>query len=133
MRWSRFAIAGFLVLGLTLVGTAGGDTEKDIAKKLVGKWELTKSSEKKGIPPGATIQFTKDGKLKFHLKFGDKDFDFGGSYKLDGKKLTVTIEFMPGKEKTDTVTIEKLTDKELHIKDDKGKVDEFKRVTKKKE
>jgi len=126
MRWSRFAIAGFLVLGLTLVGTAGGEN----GKKLVGTWKLTKSSEKKGLPPGATLEFTKDGKLKFNIKVGDKELDVGGDYKVDGKKLTITIEFM-GKSKTDTATIEKLTATDLHIKDDKGKVDEFKRVTKK--
>jgi uncharacterized protein (TIGR03066 family) len=128
MRWSRFALAGFLVLGLSLVATAGGET----AKNLVGVWKA-KPTEEKGIPPGATLEFTKDGKLKFQAKFGDKDFNFGGSYKLDGKKLTVTIEFAPGKEKTDNLTIKSLTKDTLSVEDNKGKVTEFTRVTKKKE
>ena len=52
-----------------------------------------------------------------------------GAYKLDGDKLTVTLRTPEEKDKelTDTVTITKLTDKELITKDQKGKVDEFKK------
>jgi uncharacterized protein (TIGR03066 family) len=125
MRWSRFALAGFLVFGLALVGTAGTDT----AKKLVGLWEITKGE---GAPPGATVEFTKDGKLKLHAKIGDKDFDLTGTYKVEGKKLTVTLEFK-GKSKTDSDTIKSVSDNRLVLEDKDGKVTEMKRVTKKKE
>jgi len=125
MKWSRFALAGFLVLGLALVGTAGTDN----SKKIVGLWELSKT-EDKGPPPGTTVQFTKDGKLKLHMKFGDKEFDLDGSYKVNGAKVSITIEF-GGKSKTEMNTIETLTADRLVLKDEKGKSTEFKRLKKK--
>jgi uncharacterized protein (TIGR03066 family) len=130
MKWHRFAVAGALVLGLTLVGTAvggGGDN----AKKIVGEWELTKSSSKKGAPLGTKILFAKDGKLKISFKVMDKDFSFGGTYKVEGKKLKTTISVM-GMEKSDTDTIKTLTDDRLVLEDDKGISTEFKRVGEKK-
>src|SRR5262249_3392554 len=101
MKWRRFALAGFLVLGLALGGTAGDGN----AKKIVGLWEFVKSDEEgKGPPPGTTVRFTKDGKLKLHLKVEDKEFNLEGTYKVDGKKLTINIEF-GGKSKEDIATI----------------------------
>jgi uncharacterized protein (TIGR03066 family) len=122
MRIQRLAILAFLVIGLVIVGTAGA--QGDNAKKLVGVWEVTKSE---GAPPGATVEFTKDGKVKIKAKVGDKELALDGTYKVKGDKLEVTLEFM-GKSKSDTSTIKKLTEKELVLQDDKGKLDEFKRV-----
>jgi uncharacterized protein (TIGR03066 family) len=126
MRWSRFAAAGFLVLALTLAGTAGTDN----AKKILGRWEATKSYEK-GPPVGMLVTFLKDGKVKLQAKIMDKDLKAEGTYKVKGKKLITKIEF-GGESKEETATIKNLTANELAIEDDKGQVVEFKRVTKKK-
>lgn len=94
--------------------------------KIVGMWELVKAEDK--TPPGTTtVEFTKDGKLKVTASVGGTEFNLGGTYTLDGDKLKLTIKGPDGKEKSETDTITKLTDKELHLKDDKGKAAEFKR------
>jgi uncharacterized protein (TIGR03066 family) len=126
MRWSRFALAGFLVLGLTLVGTAGTDN----AKKIVGHWVAVKADEK-GLPKGAKVEFTKDGKLKIHVEVGGKSFDIEGTYKVKGNKLYTKATFM-GETKEDTDTIKSLSDDRLVTVDSKGVVVEFQRVKKKK-
>jgi uncharacterized protein (TIGR03066 family) len=94
---------------------------------ILGVWEVIKSDD--GTPPMTTIEFTRDGKLKVNTKVGDQTLAMEGSYKLEVDKLTVTLKPPDEKEKelTDTVTITKLTDKVLITKDQKGKVDEFKR------
>src|SRR5262245_20769687 len=129
MRWHRFALAGALVFGLALVGTAGGG--EDNAKKIIGLWELTKSSSKVGAPPGTKILFAKDGKLKISGRVMDKDFSFEGTYKVEGKKLKTTVS-VAGMEKSDTDTIKTLTADRLVLEDDQGIVTEFKRLPGKK-
>jgi uncharacterized protein (TIGR03066 family) len=93
--------------------------------KILGVWEITKSDD--GTPTGTTIEFAKDGKVKVTTKAGDLVLNLEGTYKVEGDKLTVTIKPPNEKEQTDTVTITKLTDKVLIIKDEKGKIDEFKK------
>ena len=73
------------------------------------------------------MEFTKDGKLMLRAKVGDKELMIDGTYKVDGKNLSATLTFM-GKSKTEKATIRKLTDKELVLEDEKGKVEEYKRV-----
>jgi uncharacterized protein (TIGR03066 family) len=123
MRCSRFALAGFLVLGLALVGTAGMDN----AKKLVGLWEASKG---KGLKLGMKLEFTKDGKLKFHAKIADTNIDLQGTYKVDGKKVTFTFDVM-GEKKSDDHTIKALTRDRLVLENEQGDVNEFKLVKKK--
>ena len=94
---------------------------------ILGVWEVIKSDD--GTPPMTTIEFTRNGKLKVNTKVGDQTLTMEGTYKLEGDKLTVTLKTPDETEKelTDTVTITKWTDKELKTKDQKGKVDEFKK------
>jgi uncharacterized protein (TIGR03066 family) len=110
-----------------LIGTAARADEKDYPKLIVGKWELTKVEEG-GLPKGTVIEFTKDGKVKVTAKKDDKDFDLEGTYKVDGDKLMVTIKTGDDEHKQ-TITILKLTDGELHTKNEMGKEAE---LTKKK-
>jgi uncharacterized protein (TIGR03066 family) len=111
-------------LTLALIGTAGGQDKKGIDKaKLIGIWEVVKSE---GAPPGATVEFTKDGKLILKAKVGDKDFNLEGTYKLEGDKIHSVLKIMD-KELKDTSTIKTLSDTQLIVVDEKGKVDEFKR------
>jgi len=120
MKWSTLALVGMLFFGLALVGLAGTDT----VKKLVGVWEVTKS---KDAPPGATVEFTKDGKMALKAKVKDKTLSIEGTYKVKADSLTSTLSF-GGKEKTETHKIKKLTEKELILEDEKGQIEEYKRV-----
>ena len=101
-----------------LLGTAARADEKDYPKLIVGKWELTKVAEG-GLPKGTVIEFTKDGKVKVMAKKDDKDFDLEGTYKVDGDKLMVTIK-AGDNERTQTITILKLTDGQMHTKNEQG-------------
>ena len=120
MRSSQFALAGFLVLGLALVGTAGTDT----SKKLVGLWEATKG---KGAALGMKLEFTKDGKMTFHAKLAGESIKLQGTYKVSGKKLTITMDVM-GVSKSDSHTIKALTEDRLVLENEQGDVNELKRV-----
>jgi uncharacterized protein (TIGR03066 family) len=94
--------------------------------KILGVWELTKSEA--GVLPKTTLEFTRDGKLKIAIEVDDKPVIVEGTYKVEGDKLTITVKAPDeDKESTDTATITKLTDKELITKDEKGKIDEFRK------
>jgi uncharacterized protein (TIGR03066 family) len=119
-----FGVALVAVL-FGLAGFAGADDKDDNAKKIVGKWEVTKADDGT-IPTGAIVEFTKDGKFKALEKDGDKDVMFDGTYKLEGDKFVITIKL--GEEShSNTITITKLTDAEMHTKDKDGKVVEVKK------
>jgi uncharacterized protein (TIGR03066 family) len=120
MKLHHLALGGLLLLGLAVLGQAGEET----ARKLLGVWELTKAEK---LIPGATVEFAKDNKMHLRFKAGDKAVTIDGTYKLEGKTIVSTLSF-GGKSKTETNTIKKLTDKELVIEDEKGKVEEYKRA-----
>jgi uncharacterized protein (TIGR03066 family) len=120
MKLHHLALGGFLLFGLAVLGQAGEET----ARKLLGTWELTKAEK---LIPGATVEFAKDGKMHLRFKAGDKAVTIDGTYKLEGKTLISTLTF-GGKTKTEKNTINKLTDKELVIEDEKGKVEEYRRA-----
>jgi uncharacterized protein (TIGR03066 family) len=106
-----------------LVGTPARADEKDYAKQIVGKWEVTKA-DKGSIPPGAVIEFTRDGKMKIAAKKEDMEVSFDGTYKLDGNKVAMTMK-LGEKERTNTITIQKLSDTEMSVEGDDGKKVEF--------
>jgi uncharacterized protein (TIGR03066 family) len=96
------------------------DKKADIDKeKLVGVWEAVKGSE--SLPIGSTIEFTKDGKLKMTIK-ADKSITLQGTYKVEGASFKSTLK-EGDKEHTETLKIDKLTDTELVVVDEKGKKD----------
>jgi uncharacterized protein (TIGR03066 family) len=96
--------------------------DKKNAEKLVGTWSVTKSED---APPGALLEFTKDGKLKLTVKVEGKEISVEGTYKVEGDSITVTMKGPDGKEKTEKAKIKELTDKKLITVDEKGKIDEF--------
>jgi uncharacterized protein (TIGR03066 family) len=106
-----------------VAATAAGADDKAVEKdKLLGTWQVTKS---KGLPPEATVQFGKDGKLKLSAKDKvGKTISVEGTYSLEGDKLTVTTK-QGEKESKETMTIKTLTDKKLVTVDPKGNEDEF--------
>jgi len=108
-----------LAVVLALAASAGAEDkkgEKVDGKLLMGKWTP------KDAPKGATIsiEFLKDNKLSLSFDFAGKSEKIAGTYKLDGDKLTVTMA-EDGKEKTEVMTVLKLTEAELTTKDPKGK------------
>ncbi len=101
-----------------LIGSTGRPEDKpDYAKLIIGKWEVAKA-DPGTAPVGSIIEFLKDGKIKGSLKIGDKTDTFEGMYTLDGDKLKLKVD--DDKEK-DAVTIVKISETELNIKDKDGK------------
>lgn len=116
MRTFWLMLAGIVVL--SFAGTAPAQDKKDDLKaKLVGTWETKE---------GFTIEFTKDGKLTVTVKVEDKAISVGGTYSVEGNKLTVALK-EGAQEKKETATIKKLDDKELVTVDAKGKEDTLKK------
>jgi uncharacterized protein (TIGR03066 family) len=129
----RFATS-LAALTVSVSALAQAPEPKDTEKKLLGKWQLVKSS-KGDLPSGlvATIHFEKDNKVKMHIELADKKQDVSATWKLDGMKLTVEYTDGPPKGKTETMTIKKLTDEELVTVDEKDVTEEFKKVKEPKE
>jgi uncharacterized protein (TIGR03066 family) len=128
MKTLTLALASLLVFGLTLA--FGEDKKDDNKTKIVGVWEGVKGDAK-----GATVEFTKDGKIKINLEADGKKITIDGAYEMemDGASIKTTLKGPDGKEHKETMKIKKLTDKELVTEDEKGKEDEFKRVDKPKD
>ena len=72
------------------------------------------------------MEYTKDGQVKMTGKADGKEFVFDGTYAVQGNKLTGTMKTSDSEEKG-TLTIKKLTDKELVTEDEAGRVLEFRR------
>jgi uncharacterized protein (TIGR03066 family) len=139
MNLLRFAFLGCLIAGLAGCGSPTSSppgsnpkgpstphvTEPSNKDRIVGIWEVSKAET---MPKDATVEFTKDGKLKLNAKGPDgKALAMEGTYSVDGTKLMTTMKGPDGKDMKETATITKLTDKELAVKDEKGKTDEFKK------
>src|SRR5262249_16890185 len=92
---------------------------------IVGVWRLVKGD--KGEVSELTLQYAADGSLKVTGK-DRAAFLLDGIYSIEGTNLTITFE-VPG---TPPITtrdqIKKLTDTELVIQDEKGKVEEYRRL-----
>ena len=111
---------------VALAGSARAEDKPDYAKLIVGKWEVTKA-EKDTVPEGTLIEFTKDGKMKIAAKKGDEDLKIEGTYKVEKDTFTMTLK-VGDQERTQTITIAKITEKEMATKDKDGKVVELKKA-----
>ena len=109
---------------LLFVGAGRSAADKVDAGKLVGKWELTKSSDE-SAPKGAMVEFTKDNKVTITFDANGKEVKLEGTYKVDGEKLTVKLPLPGGKDNEDTDTIKMLTDEKLVLIDKDKKENEF--------
>ena len=115
--------AAGVAMCLVVSGARAEDT--DLAKMLVGKWEITKTADG-GPPVGTLVEFTKDGTVKVKGKMDDKEFAMEGKYKVETHKFTCT--FKDGdKEKVIVHDAVKITDKAMSFKNDDGKVIELKK------
>ena len=110
------------VLAVGLLGLPAQAQEKKNAEKIVGTWVVSKSKE---IPPGTTLEFTKDGKVKVMVKVGEMTINVEGTYKVEGNSFKITTKGPDGKDKTETVKIKELTDKKLVTENEKKETDEF--------
>jgi uncharacterized protein (TIGR03066 family) len=121
-------VARLLVLGVAvclLAGAGRGQDKTDYAKMLVGKWEVTKA-DPGTVPVGTLIEFTKDGKMKVTGKKDDTDLSLEGTYKVEKNTFTMTMK-INDMERTQTITITKISDKEMSTKDKDDQAVELKR------
>jgi uncharacterized protein (TIGR03066 family) len=113
------------VVVLLNAGARAEDEKVDYAKLIVGKWEVSKADEGT-VPPGAVIEFTKDGKMKASLKKGGEDVTLEGTYKVVKDTFEMTMK-MGDDERKQTITITKISAKEMSTKNKDGKVVELKK------
>lgn len=121
----RAVLGCVAVLALAVGGSAAGQDKKDPidGKKLIGKW----SPEK--IPQGTkvVIEFADKGKMLVTIDVMGKSDKLEGKYELKDNKLTLTLKKMD-KEEKEEMTILKLTDELLEMKDSKGSAETLKRI-----
>lgn len=123
MNVLRLMVASVMVFALS-AGARAEEKKADNAKLLIGKWEAVKA-DPKTLPVGATVEFAKDGKVKVTVKIDGKEMSHEGTYKVDGDKFTLTMKMGDAENKL-TITIKKISDKELVTNSDNGMV-EFKK------
>jgi len=124
MKAVAFLVAAAAV---NLLGSAGrADDKVDYTKLIVGKWEVTKASPGT-VPPGAIVEFTKDGKLNVTHKEDDKELKTEGTYKVEKNKFTMSMKIGDEVEKK-TITIVKISEKEMSTKDEDDNGVELKKV-----
>jgi len=114
-----------VAIGL-LSSLSRADDKVDYAKLIVGKWEVSKS-DPGTVPTGSRVEFTKDGKMTVSAKMEDKDLKIEGTYKVEKNTFTMSLK-IGEEEKMQTITIVKITEKEMSTKDKDGKVVELKKV-----
>lgn len=123
MNMLRILSVGAIVCAFT-VGARAED-KVDYAKLLVGKWEISKAEEGT-VPVGTIVEFTKDGKVKITAKMEGKEISFDGTYKVEKNTFTFIMK-MGDMEHKETITITKMSEKEMTTKDKDGKVVECKK------
>jgi uncharacterized protein (TIGR03066 family) len=131
-------ISGFLtsvmfLSGITLtfaapVPLAPKPLEKKPQELLLGVWKLTKTDTE--LPEDAQVELEFTTNQKLYLTFwmnNNQRLTREGTYKLDGLKLTYTLESSTGS-RSETLTIKKLTETELHVIDPEEKNEYFTRL-----
>lgn len=116
---------GVAAMVVVFNASARAADEADVAKFLIGKWEVTKADEGT-VPEGSIIEFTRDGKVKASIKKGESLEITEGTYKVEKDTVTVTMK-KDGEEQSKKVTISKINEKEMTCKHEDGKVVELKK------
>lgn len=124
MKMMRTVLAVLVVAGLT--ASARAEDKADTKKLLVGKWEAVKVDEG-SLPKGATVELTKDGKVKVAAKTETKEIKHDGTYVVDGNSFTVTLD-IDGNERSYKVKIIKISDTEMDTANEEGKKVSFRKV-----
>src|SRR5262245_15811151 len=123
MNMLRILSVGAIVCAFTVGARA--EEKVDYAKLIVGKWEISKADEGT-VPVGTIVEFTKDGKFIVTGKKDDVDMKFEGTYTMDGNKFTFKMK-IGEEEQSQTITIVKISDKEMSTKNKDDKVVECKK------
>src|SRR5438094_3577702 len=93
-----------LVAAAALMASGAPAQEKgDLAKKIVGKWEVTKA-DAGTVQEGTLVEFTKDGKMKVTGKKDGMEMAFEGTYKVEKDSFTMTMK-VGDMEKSQTITV----------------------------
>jgi len=116
------AVGAIVCLGAV---AARADDKPDAAKLLVGKWEITRADDGT-VPIGGVIEFTKDGKLKATFKRDDQEVTHEGTYTVEKDAIQLVTK-QDDKDRKRALTITKITDKELSVKDEEGKTVDLKK------
>jgi uncharacterized protein (TIGR03066 family) len=103
------------------------------APVLAGTWVMEKGTVELPEEVSFVAVFARDGGMVLRFDTGDakRDTLHKGKYKLDGVKLAYTISTGAG-ERSETLTVKKLTAERLVVVDPDGKVEEFRREAPKK-
>ena len=123
MNMLRILSVGAIVCAFT--AGARAEDKVDYAKLIVGKWEITKADDGT-VPVGTIVEFTKDGKFKVTGKKEDKVETFEGTYKVEKNTFTFVMK-VGDEEHKETITITKMTEKEMSTKNKEDKVVECKK------
>jgi uncharacterized protein (TIGR03066 family) len=116
-----------IVIGIALALTASSSADtKNYPKLIVGKWKVMKADEGT-VPEGAVFEFAADGKLKFHYSADGQNLAFDGTYKLDGSKFTITVQFSKDEGRSQQVEIKSLDQTTLTLIDAEKKIVQLKR------
>ncbi len=100
----------FSALAVALVAFAGTSrAEDDNTKKIVGTWEVTKTSG--DLPVGTLLEFTntKEKKINAILKDSSGDLKLQGTYTIEKDKLTLKVS-INNEMIEETLTIKRLTE-----------------------
>lgn len=121
---------GFLLAGLVLMSNCllvqAGEKKENFKEKIVGKWAPAEAKMK-----GLTLEFTKDGKVKFSVDTEQLKFSIDGTYKfLDDKTIELSMKnpMNPDDIKTDKVTVKSISAEEMEIENSMKKLEKLKRV-----
>ncbi len=121
MKRLSAVVVGVVALGLA--GFAAADDKDDLAKKVVGKWEISKGGD---LPAGTAVEFTKDGKVSITVLIDGKETKIDGTYKVDKDKLSVKVT-VNDQAVEESLTIKKATDDTLELEDKDKKVEVLKK------
>src|SRR5262245_23679478 len=117
----KHTVAVALAFLLVAPAVAFADIDKD---KMVGVWEIT---DTEGIPPGTTVEFTKDGKIKLNTSQGDQKITLEGTYKIEKDKLHYTYKRPDGGERMAVDTIKELTNDRLVLVTEENRTEKYKK------
>ena len=127
-RMIAIGLCAFLIVPIgALIAAPVPKPVKTTADKIVGKWNLVKSSN--GLAEGTkcVVELTKDGKMTISMTIGGGTSLYEGTYKLDKDKIDYEVS-LGGRKKAEILTIKTVADDELAVTDPDGIVEEFKRI-----
>ncbi len=127
-RIIAIGLCAFLIVPIgALIAAPVPKPVKTTADKIVGKWNLVKSSN--GLAEGTkcVVELTKDGKMTIAMTIGARTSLYEGTYKFDKDKIDYEVS-LGGNKKAEILTIKTIADDELAVTDPDGIVEEFKRI-----